>query len=110
MKGAHVNYRTQNTRLMRRLGFILDAEDPSRQILRSDVATYWQHPASGTRTIITMHETRYTDAQLVRIAISRAVYTAMRETTDEVDATMRRVRRAQEDRAGTFAQKQKAKP
>ncbi len=104
-----MNHRTHNARLMRRLGFTLDAEDPARQILRSDQATYWQHPASGTKTIITMHETRYTEKLIVRIAISRAIYSTMRETIDAVDATMSRVRRAQEERVTTFMDKQRAK-
>lgn len=100
-------YRTQNARLMRRLGFTRNI-DASVEIIPSDKAAYWRHQPSNA-LVITMHETRCLEPQIVRAALYNAVYQTMRKVTDKVCAAVGSVRSEHELGMAEFEQKRRAK-
>ncbi len=102
-----MTYRTHNARLMRRLGFTRNTVG-NVEVIPADKAAYWRHQPSNA-LVITMHEDRYTEPQVVRAAIYNAVYQTHRNATDKVSNALSRLRHAHEEQGIVFAQTERAK-
>lgn len=100
-----MTYRTQTSRLMHRLGFV--ADPPSKpQVVSSKEAAYWRHQPTGA-CVMVLHKQRYTEAQIVRAAISAAIYQTLRGVGDGVGSVVRNARSAHEEQAYAFGQRGK---
>ncbi len=102
-----MTYRTQNARLMRRLGFVADSKDKP-QVCGPKLATYWRHQPTRA-CVVTFHTTRYTEADIVRSAISAGIMMALREATDKVGSALRSIGNDHEQQAYTFGQERRAR-
>lgn len=100
-----MTYRTQNARLMRRLGFVADPAF-NRYPIPPKQGTYWRStPAQAC--VVTLHDTRYTEAYIVRASISAAITMTLREVRDKMDSVMSAVGHAHEEQAYQFGQQQR---
>ncbi len=77
-----MTYRTQTSRLMRRLGFVAEAPNASH-ILTADQATYWRHKPSNAR-IVLGHKERVTEAKVVSCVIAVAITQTLRDLREAV--------------------------
>lgn len=84
----------QNRRLMKRLGFVADPRTVP-QIVPHDRATYWRHQPSGA-LVVTFHDSRYTEAKIVRHAISAAIGMTLTQIGDKTQAVISAARRVNE--------------
>lgn len=95
-----MTYCTANRRLMKRLGFV--ADPPTRpQIVPHDRATYWRHQPSQA-CVVTFHDSRYTEAKVVRAAITAAIAKTRREVGDKVSSTFSAAHSANENAAAEW--------
>ncbi len=95
-----MTYRTQNARLMRRLGFKADPKDKP-QIVSAKDATYWRHQPTLT-CVVTFHDTRYREVQIVRTAISAGILMTIHSMRDKISSAMHVVEHAHEKQAYEF--------
>ncbi len=102
-----MTHRTHNARLMRRLGFTPNTVR-NVEVIPADKAAYWRHQPSNA-LVITMHEDRYTEPQIVRAAVYNAVYHVMGKVTDKVCAAVGSIRSAHELEAVEFGRKDRGK-